>query len=162
MNWRRGFFRLWLVASICWIGWIGTRNVSGIVEEFDRTRFDKEVADSPLLPTECGTVRGSEGKDYVRTPAGASFSLAEAIGNKSYCWLKPASFRSLYPEYADLEVREAQKILFERNKIAFGREGNPWTVLGWTALFSIVPPLLALAIAMILVWIMRGFGRASS
>src|SRR4051812_4539964 len=97
MNFRRGFFRLWLVVSALFIlavGFFAYEKVSG---EFAKASQDWSSAGILLLPVDCREARGNSGTDY--TPPDSPWNSYTAVAR---CWYKVGDFRRLYPEYKDL------------------------------------------------------------
>jgi hypothetical protein len=61
MNWRRGLFRLWLVASLCWIAGVGVyvwKQEPGL----SSLQFGYEIASSPEKQNESEIVGGLNAK----------------------------------------------------------------------------------------------------
>jgi hypothetical protein len=102
MNFRRGFFRLWLVFSILFV--IGT---AAVFYRDVRSEFEKAavIANSILMvPVACNDARGKAGIDY------------EVFDDPS----KTTKLRALFPEYKDLTDDQLSDRLYQKAGMATG------------------------------------------
>src|SRR5688572_2700816 len=97
MNLRRGFFRLWLIASFGFATLVGVVFFQDIRNAFNETRLYYSHFGTLWMPVLCTESRGVEGNDYHRTPW---------AWNNKICWYEESKFRLQYPEYGDLKSDE--------------------------------------------------------
>lgn len=137
MSLRRGLFRIWLVASVCWIGFVILMRAPAIVDDF---KFHNDLVEARLLPAFCDDARGR---------------FTDVTKKNGWCWVDLVRFRALYPDEANKEVQELREIYSVKNDIT----NDHWLELGWAALLAVIPSMLLFFVGMILLWIARGFRR---
>jgi hypothetical protein len=101
MNFRRGFFRLWLVFSILFV--IGT---AAVFYRDVRSEFEKAavIANSILMvPVACNDARGKAGIDY---------EVFDDPSKTNKCWYQVPKLRALFPEYIEKLVAIWPKAFF--------------------------------------------------
>jgi len=154
MNLRRGFFRIWLVASVLFAGSVAFLSYDKVSRDFRRAGH---WPGHLLLPALCHDdtrgkenveTRGKEGVDFDRVDLGAN-SATFPRGNQ--CWYKIADFRRLYPEYEDLSDTDLSDRAYKRAGIM--TPARPWASLGLSILIAFGIPALVLAIG----WALSGF-----
>jgi len=101
LDFRQGFFRLWLLLSGIWILVVIAGSYRDLADEFHRAYYSPPPGFIYLYPVPCDETRGIEGTDYTK-------------GRAQACWYKSPKFRQLYPEYKDQKT-------FSR----FNREADP-------------------------------------
>src|SRR5258706_10527890 len=105
MNLRRGFFRLWLVASVVFALGTGAFFFEPVHKEFQRDSAE-DWPGSPMIPVFCKDTRGEDGNDYER--------LLLEEGRTDLCWYQMPKFRRNYPEYNDLSEKELSHRMYIR------------------------------------------------
>jgi hypothetical protein len=127
MNWRRGLFRVWSVASICWIGAIGGHGVyewySDPWRDFPPSNQADPRCRAPSPPSWC------------------SFDPDAYLANKPQAKAAPNPFDKFDPPIVDPFKPEPQLT------------PSLWTTL----LLSILPPISLLLLGAALWWIGKGF-----
>lgn len=178
IDFRRGFFRAWVLVALVWATGIAALSYGSVTNEFakeaaiDRASMARIAAESILLvPVSCpgdGTmdVRGAEGTDYTRGPTNApplppGFVLeSQGFGpwDRYLCWYEMPTFRRLYPEYDHV----ADEPLTERLYARAGRptaKPKPWTKLAEAMALALGPPAGLLILGGALGWVLSGFRR---
>ena len=132
MAWRRGFFRLWVVLSVLWIG----GNVY-LIQPKTYTRFSNAVYE----------VKSSDGRVRKFNLAGSQAELAADIAK----WMQA--------QRPDIEISELQTDLDEL-VIAIKAEYQAELDEAKTAwLVTVLPPFALLGFGLCVFWIVRGFRR---
>lgn len=150
MNIKRGLFRIWLVCSIFFVIGNIAFSYSFIRSEFVRDRMFREGG--VLIPVKCGQARGELKTDY---------KLSEWKSEKlSYdsCWYSMGKFRTLFPEYRDLDDLD----LIGKTYDAAGEAvyiPEPWQSLQQRAAIALGFPLGIFIIGFAFVWAFSGFAR---
>jgi len=139
VNIRRGLFRLWVVASLLFLIWLGWLSYDEIRSEFKYASLG--------LPADCGKARGSSGKDYEE--------------DGGLCWYDQSKFRKLFPEYKDLSDEDLSDKLYAGTGLPH-RPARPWAKLLGTLGFATGVPLAALALGWSLIWALSGFCRSGT
>lgn len=154
MNFRRGFFRIWLILSA-----IYTLLICIIFFDDVRQEFKKQALLSKwneisvlLLPVLCDEARGEAKRDY-NPPEGNYFNRFDA---GALCWYEEPKFRQFYPEYRDLTTEMLSGRLYSKAGIATNR-ARPWTTLFVAVVTAIGVPLLVLILGAGLGWALAGF-----
>lgn len=163
MRWRRGFFRLWIVASIIFIAWTGlliSSQYSSSYGVWERYAF---------VPLRCDQARGTLGLDYGYTPIGPGAWDARPEDPRdpprtSTCFMDIRTYQRLHPDLAD---GQDDATLMRTAYASYGlqeRSDPPGWIepLGAWALFSVVVCLGTLAIGWVIGWIVSGFRRPTA
>jgi hypothetical protein len=170
VNFRRGFFRLWVVLSLFFIGIVLFVTIDDIQKEFAKVSALESVAtrrleterDKFLLPVLCGDARGKLGKDYsLSSDKGPGpWDKYAKVNPFDTCWYSVATFRNHYNEYADLSDAN---VYWKLNEKYAGRAkpARPWQVVGKTALITLGVPAVFLVLGSLLGWALTGFTRRS-
>src|SRR5262245_55084454 len=130
MTWRRGFFRLWLVLSVLWIGLVVYLN-----EPKTYTRFSNAVYE----------VKSSDGRVRQFNLAGSQTELAADLT----AWMQA--------ERPDISISELQADLDElvtAIKSEYQAELNE-AKTAW--MLTVLPPVALLCFGLCVFWIVRGF-----
>jgi hypothetical protein len=86
MNWKRGFFRVWLVLSVCWLGFWALGIYEHVVERSSAAAahacfMAKKDIPPPGNPFDCfDGVRGNRFADLIPLPRSISNYVAIALG----------------------------------------------------------------------------------
>ena len=141
-NWRRGFFRLWLLASLTFIVAVAVVASRDIDPQFENLDLPGLVAmPTKFVPARCDQARGVMGKD---------FRLGTAT--PGICWYELASFRPRYPEYDRLSNSDLET----QQYAAAGLARPAARMLNWLGV-AIGVPFLALMLGAAMGWAFAGF-----
>ena len=147
MNLRRGLFRLWLVASVCWM--IAIALLTDPFEQIQALRVG-----SPIVTDE------ETGERLVYDSQTGYWLPTTAMASGSERMLQ---FRKEYPEYNDLNDEElASRIMAKALKIRVTAARDNLRAsqrLEGFFLYSIVPPATAFLLGLALLWIISGFRK---
>jgi hypothetical protein len=148
MNFRRGFFRLWLLFSILFV--IGTAAVSysDVKSEFEAAAV--AAKNILMVPVACSDARGKAGTDY---------EVFEDPSKTNKCWYQVPKLRALFPEYKDLTDDQLSDRLYQKAGIQTTPIA-PWTLVIRTVSIAIGVPLIVLAVGSALGWSLAGFSGA--
>ncbi|MES0007059.1 hypothetical protein NKJ64_18080 [Mesorhizobium sp. M0062] len=151
MNFRRGMFRIWTVASICWLIFVGVVTYG----EFQRqmrlhnTLNDVKAGYSIGLP--CPQAVGQLGVDYVKDDRFGQV-LSEQTGTKTdWCSYSLAGYRKAHPE----DSGKSDEQIFNEN-LVFDNT-HPWRSIGFGVLAGVTGPLALLLLWFIGAWVVTGF-----
>ena len=152
MNIRRGFFRLWVIASLTFVALVAAFAFEGMKKSFDDYYLSKHMDETSilLLPVNCGDVRGKETADYT---APAWHDRAK----KTLCWYQEPKFRALYPEYKDMSNPDLSTRLYKAAGIDTTPRQNPWLGLVFLVAWGLAIPLIVLLIGAGIGWALSGF-----
>jgi hypothetical protein len=162
MDWRRGFFRLWVIGSALFVIAVAAINYSEIKAQFDAALPAGFVLD---LPVPCGEAsRGVEGTDFHRgvvfddqIPPAKRVTPAKPPNASDTCYYELAKFRLLYPEYLSDKVLTSK--LFARHGVTLR---DPWTTLLTVVQIAFGIPLIVLIFGAVLSWALSGFKKPSA
>jgi hypothetical protein len=160
MNFRRGLFRLWLVASVVFVLAVGTLSFEEIKSQFDAVARLKDLDRyETMLPVLCGQVRGEAGKDYTtkENQVPGPWDTYAKPNPFDACWYTMTAFRPLYTEYKDLSDHELARRLYTAAGTPLTDVPNPWVTLSFWAGIALGIPLAVLALGTALVWALAGF-----
>jgi hypothetical protein len=144
MNWRRGFFRLWVLGSALFVIAMAISNYAEIKHQFDLGNFEPDV---PVL---CSDARGVEGTDFSSNPPWEE--------GKDSCWYTLSKFRPLYPEYKDLSDEDLIFELYKKRGFSSIQHlTNPWMTLLTDIGIAFGVPLIVLILGTTLAWVLSGF-----
>jgi len=137
MNLKRGLFRLWVLFTIA--------SLVGLIAIYYSDLRTQIVHLSPSqqfkLPIVCDEARGTLGDDYT-------LMWEPTV----LCWYSFSNFRSLYPEYKDLDDQSLLAQLYEK-------AGHPFTpVSPWISILRLIGRIVGLAI--VLQAVVLGLGTA--
>lgn len=90
MNFRKGFFRIWVVGSVLLAGAVGVLSYEKVRGEFEKAGQDWAKVGILLVPVNCRDVRGKENIDYI-PPEGPW----NAYATEAQCWCKIDALRRL-------------------------------------------------------------------
>jgi hypothetical protein len=154
MNFRRGFFRLWLIVSVLFVAVVGLVSYESVMSEFKRAADNKEWAEVGLMliPIHCKDARGTSGTDY--TGRDGPWSDYSAQGQ---CMYKMADFRRLYPEYSDLSDNVLVHKTYEKAARPLLPEPEPWWTLGRAVGIAAAIPFVVLLLGWAIAWALSGF-----
>jgi hypothetical protein len=154
INWRRGSFRLWLVASILYVIAVAALNHNELKTQFQNfNRFEWLGSKGLLVPMPCSDSRGVMGSDF-----------AAQTGDGETCWYQLPSFRQRYPEYRGLSDAELETKLYAavgRPLPAARPAHSLTTLLNWIGIFAAVP-LGMLIIGAAIGWAFSGFSAPTT
>jgi hypothetical protein len=131
VNWGLGFFRAWVIFSIVITALLVAESYSRIADEFRRERAANEDWGNIavlMLPADCRQARGKDGEDYKREEDGPWLQY-RSNPEMRLCWYEEPKFRSLYPEYKDMETKELSRKLYAAAGRAV-RDARPWREVG--------------------------------
>ncbi len=152
MNFRRGFFRLWLVFSILFV--IGTAAVffRDVKSEFEKAALTAYVNANSILmvPVACSDARGKAGTDY---------EVFDDPSKTSKCWYQVPKLRVLFPEYKDLTDEQLSDRLYQKAGIQI-TPASPRSLVARAVSIAIGVPLIVLAVGSALGWSVAGFSGA--
>jgi len=141
-NWRRGFFRLWLLASLIFIVAVAIVAWRDIDLQFENPDLPGVVgATTKFIPARCDQARGVMGKDF-----------RSGAASPGICWYDVASFKSRYPEYDRLSNSDLEA----QQYAAAGRARPTARLLNWVAIAFCVP-FLTLMFGAAIGWAFAGF-----
>jgi hypothetical protein len=156
MNFRQGFFRIWVVGSVLFAGAVGILGYEKVVAEFERAGQDWSSAGILLVPVNCRDVRGKVDVDYT----GNLFDRFDNPPGAAQCWYKIDALTRLYPEYKDLSDDVVSNRLYQKANIAIKEPAAPWKALGIMLLIAFGVPALVLLLGAALAWALSGFTAA--
>jgi ABC-type glycerol-3-phosphate transport system permease component len=151
MNFRRGFFRIWVVCSVLFIIMVSIFSYEKVSGEFERASLDFSQVSILMVPVDYKEARGKSETDY--SPPDRPWNTYTA---RPQCWYKLPDFRRLYPEYRDLSDDSLSDKLYDRAGI-MRNPALPWRALGITVTIAIGAPLIVLLIGAALAWALSGF-----
>ncbi|MBB5327807.1 hypothetical protein [Tunturiibacter gelidoferens] len=148
MNVQKGTFRLWVVLSVLFVIVVAAFSYDNIHTEFRNAYTDwnavaTKLGGENMVPADCEKARGTAGTDYNRNDDG-------------FCWYEFSKFRSLYPEYKDVNDKELDRRLYAKAGKPLV-EFHPWQKLAKVVLFAVGVPLGFLALGYALFWAVAGF-----
>jgi hypothetical protein len=146
MNFRRGFFRIWVVGSVLFAGAVGVLGYEKVAVEF--VRAGERWPGIPMVPVDCRDARGNAKEDYTAGLEGP------------WCWYRIDALRRLYPEYKDLSDDVISNRLYQKANIAIKEPAAPWKTLEKMLLIAFGLPLLVLLFGAALAWAFSGFTAA--
>ena len=148
MNWRRGFFRLWVLGSALFVIAMAISNYAEIKHQFDLWNANETISwDVPVL---CSDARGVEGKDFL-------LNAPWSEEGKGSCWYTLSKFRPLYPEYNDLSDEDLTLKLYKKRGISIQQPTNPWMTLLTDIGIAFGIPLIVLILGTTMAWVLSGF-----
>ncbi len=161
MNFRRGFFRLWVLASILWVVGVAVNSYAEVASEFKRASLWQASQDVKwdevsliLLPVHCKQARGKSGVDYTgREGPWSDYS------HEGQCMYKMADFRRLYPEYKDLTDNDLVDRLYREANRPLSGKPEPWWFLLQAVAMALIVPLVVLLFGWAIAWALSGFRR---
>jgi hypothetical protein len=156
MNFRQGFFRIWVVGSVLFAGAVGVLGYEKVAAEFKRAGQDYSSFSDVLVPVNCRDVRGKAGVDYTGNP----FDQFDDPPGTAQCWYKIDALRRLYPEYKDLSDDVVSARLYQKAKITIKEPAAPWKTLGFMLLIAFGVPALVLLLGASLACAISGFAVA--
>jgi hypothetical protein len=151
MNVRRGFFRLWVVASVLFALGAGAIFFEPVRKEFER-RAAQDWPGTAMIPVFCKETRGQDGVDYDST-----LKLEEA--RTDLCWYQLPKFRKNWPEYADLNTTELSYRTYTRASLPHSAPPAPWSLIAFAASLALGIPLAALVLGSAFGWVFAGFKK---
>jgi hypothetical protein len=152
MNFRQGFFRIWVVGSVLFIGVVGVISYDKVSNEFNRAAMDFSSQGILLLPVDCKEARGTAKVDY--SPPEGPWTAYTPRANQ--CWYQIGALRRLYPEYKDLSEDAISDRLYKKAGIELD-PARPWAMLGWAVLIALGIPASVLLLGAALGWALSGF-----
>jgi len=156
MNFRRGFFRLWVLGSILFVIGVAVVSYDVVASEFRRAAEYKawDEVGLILLPVHCKDARGTSGADYTgRDGPWSDYST------EPKCMYKMADFRRLYPEYRDLSDNDLANKMYEKAGRPLKEEPQPWRMVGQAAAVAVIVPLTIFLLGWAVAWALSGFRR---
>ena len=158
MNWRQGFFRLWLIGSALFVIAVAVFSYSEIKTQFAAPAYDEwtKAGFITLVPLRCGDARGVAGKDFTRGNEPGGIPEWAQTANDT-CWYEMPKFRLLYPEYKDLSDKELSSKLYTKMGIPTHDLPNPWMTMLRYAAIAFGVPLIVLILGAALAWGFSGF-----
>jgi hypothetical protein len=147
MNWTRGLFRLWVVASILWAIGIALTAIGGWPAYSEHKYYAWNSATSEF--------KAVDWRDDYETEKSIAAGEVSAVDN-------PEGFTIVIAK--DLQTNQAMKdaVLKVRASVASEYPLRIGSYLFAGAGFAIVPPILLLLIGMAIIWVARGFWRPAS
>jgi hypothetical protein len=157
MNFRRGFFRVWLLCSSLFATAVLGLGYGKIHEQFVYEAADKEMEGLgvTVIPVHCRDARGKLNADYS-APDGPWRDFSE----KAECKYKLPDFRRLYPEYKDMDEDDLTRKMYEKAGITLLPKAHPWQSLGELLLMALGIPLAVLCFGWAVGWAFAGFRQA--
>lgn len=163
MAWRRGFFRLWLVASILWVAAMAMNGWS----EYDRNLTGWRIYTT--VPVRCIDVRGERGVDwgFNATGPGPWDNSRDIVTATDICWQPLHRFKTRFPEVvtgrSDTDILRAAYRSAGQTPIEDNLTPTSWHQTAWVwSMFAITVPLGFLVIGWVIGWIIGGFRRPSA
>lgn len=156
MNFRRGFFRLWVLGSILFVIGVAATQYDLVASEFKRAKESKEWSEVGLIliPVHCKDARGVSNTDYTgREGPWNDYST------EGQCMYKMADFRRLYPEYKDLSDNDLVSKLYKLANRPLRDDPQPWWLLGQAVAMALIVPLVVLLFGSAIAWALSGFRR---
>jgi hypothetical protein len=98
MNFKQGFFRIWVVGWVLFIGAVAAISYNKVSGEFNKAAQDWSKDAILLVPVDCKEARGTAKVDY--SPPEGPWTAYTPRANQ--CWYQIGALRRLYPEYKDL------------------------------------------------------------
>jgi len=152
VNFRQGFFRIWVVTSVLFAAAFGVFSYGQVTSEFERAGQDWSAF--RLIPVNCRDVRGEAGVDYK----GNFFGQFD--DPPTPCWYKIDALRRLFPEYKDLSDDVVIRRLYQKAAIPIKEPAAPWKTLGIMLLIAFSVPVLWLLLGAAVAWAISGFAAA--
>lgn len=144
MSVKRGFFRLWIVATCLIVLVIA-------LTSYDDLRRDFHVGyvnfDNSMVPVPCANARGSALNDYRQV--------------EGFCWYKLENLKRLYPELEDFKDSDLSSRLDERAGWP-ARHVDPWGRVRDSAEIAFGVPAAMFILGYVLIWAFTGFSSRSS
>lgn len=155
MNFRRGFFRLWVILSVLFVGAVGLLSYNKIASEFTRANANWYKEGILLVPMACKDAIGKVNEDYTGPDRPWN-----AYSKEPNCWYKIPTLRRLFSEYATMPEDRLVSWLYKRAEIPIQEAAAPWTTLGVTVLIGISVPFFVLIVGIAVAWALSGFTAA--
>ncbi|MGJ5075510.1 hypothetical protein [Bradyrhizobium oligotrophicum] len=149
MNFKRGFFRLWVLLSALFIVGVAVVSYRDVSEEFEKASMDFSSVGTLLVPIDCKGARGTAGTDYEAAHLDGS-------ANKPICWYKMPDFRRLFPEYKGQSDDSVSYKLYASAGLET-HPARPWSALLIAASIAIAGPAITLFLGTALGWALLGF-----
>jgi hypothetical protein len=160
MNAKRGLLRLWVVATVLYVGIVGLTVFGSVSREFAAVLPAGFQID--YLPVRCSDARGALGIDFsLQNGAPGPWDLYGKPKSSDTCWYQRGRFHKWFPEYADLRERDLTDGLFSKLGLR-SPQGHPWKALFHAALVAAIPPILLLILGSAMFWAFAGFSRGAS
>lgn len=153
MNWSTGLFRLWLVGTTIWAGFILFFTVPEITNAFRRAYVPEGYA--ILVPIDCKLAKGAEGKDYKLEEQGPWIRY-RANPNQKFCIVTEEQAREAMPELRDYSRADLAETLTAAQG-NFTPYPRPWQLLLSSSGLLVLPPLVIFSLGAALLWALRGF-----
>ena len=184
LNLPSGLFRLWVVCSALFVLGVAVTSYHGVREEFRQASLPRDYYDklaeksggTSLLPVDCGNSRGTppdtlpaDFNGWDKTPVGSTprdvgprtkYATPDFSVFEHYCWYEMQKFRTLYPEYKDLQDYDLNVRLYAAAGQPL-KQFRPWTMVMEQASVAFGIPLAVLVLGWALVWAFRGFAVSS-
>lgn len=152
MNLGRGFFRIWILGSVIFVGTVGVLSYEKVSGEFTKASLDFGSQGILLVPVNCKEARGTAAVDY--SPPDGPWTAYNGRGDQ--CWYQVGALRRLYPEFKDLTDDAISDRLYKKAGIGLSL-ARPWEVLGWATLIALGIPASVLLLGVALGWAIAGF-----
>jgi hypothetical protein len=162
LNWRLGFFRLWLISSALFVVAVAYFSYHRIKGEFDEIALMKWVDEQHaelIVPQLCGKARGIAGTDFS-TKDGQSpgpWDLYAKPNPFDNCWYAISKFRPLYPEFDNLSDNDLSSKLYAASGMPLRDPPRPWMTIMQALAIAFGVPLIALVFGLALGWALAGF-----
>jgi hypothetical protein len=151
MNFRRGFFRIWLILSIPFIVGVAIVSYKEVSSDFENASLDFSSVGIAMVPVDCKEARGKSGTDY--DPPDRPWN---AYANTPNCWYQMPTLRRLFPQYDDKSDNAASDKLYAKAGIE-PHPARPWRALGIALSIALGVPLGVLVLGAALGWAFSGF-----
>lgn len=161
MDFKRGFFRLWVAASLLWVPSVIVANWADIQQDTAWSPQSRRE-DNPFtrLPVPCSEARGTKGQHYAAGDASEPWNRYRSIPGA--CWYSQKVLRELYPEYAELDFKTLEDRLYRRLDWQKAEERDPLTNTKEAAIGALLPPIGILLIVYLGTWVFAGFRRPTT
>lgn len=160
MNFARGSFRVWVVLSLFWAGFI-------VFMSWEDIRNDRAwISDAwwendalVSLPVKCEDARGAKGTDYFVKDAPEPWNRYRNLN--AACWYDAGRFRELWPEYSDLEHNLLESKLYASLGWTMDEDRDPLLFTKKAGLVALLPPMVLLIAGLLVAWAFAGFRKAA-
>lgn len=156
MNLKRGLFRVWIVASICWLIFVGSVSYWGVQRQIaEADAFQRMKREGFVIGTFCNEAKGQENVDFNRSGKAFDDAAKETTGvDGAWCQYSLAGYRRAHPE----EASKTDDQILAANFIT--DYSHPWQTAFQGFLFAVAAPIALLLIWFVGAWVVSGFARA--
>ncbi|QKD03516.1 hypothetical protein [Mesorhizobium loti] len=156
MNLRRGLFRVWIVASICWLIFVGSVTYWGVQRQIaEGDAFQRMKRDGFVIGTFCDEAKGQENVDFDKAGKAFNEAMKDTAGQeREWCQYSLAGYHKAHPE----EASKTDDQILAANFIT--DDSHPWQTAFYGLVAAAAAPLAVLLVWFVGTWVMAGFRKS--